>query len=74
MLSYIAGTVKAIGDYPIAWDVVNEAIDDGGGYIRDSPWSKIPDFICKAFKATRTANPNIGRFYNDYGIVYSKQK
>jgi len=74
MHTYIASTVKAIGDYPIAWDVVNEAIDDGSGYIRESPWSKVPDFVCKAFKAARSANPYVGRFYNDYGFTYDAKK
>jgi endo-1,4-beta-xylanase len=69
MTKYITETVKAIGDYPIAWDVVNEAIDDASWkYIKESPWSIIPDYICKAFKAAKAANPNIKMFYNDYNI------
>jgi endo-1,4-beta-xylanase len=74
MLDYINSTVHALGSYPIAWDVINEAINDTNGEIRDSPWKNIPDFICKAFNATRSANPKIGRFYNDFNIITSQKK
>jgi len=71
MLDYINSTVKAVGGHPtIAWDVINEAVsDEASVYIRDSPWNNIPDFICKAFNATRNANPDLGRFYNDFNII-----
>jgi len=70
MLNYIRSTVESVGNDPICWDVVNEALDDNtNNYIRESPWKHIDDFICKAFKATRDASPNIGRFYNDYNIL-----
>ena len=53
-----------------SWDVVNEAIDDGGDYLRKSPWlSSIGgDFIAEAFLAARQADPGAKLFYNDYGI------
>jgi endo-1,4-beta-xylanase len=54
----------------IAWDVVNEAIDDdANNFIKESPWKHVDDFVCKAFKAARTAQPTLGRFYNDYNIL-----
>ena len=28
MGEYITKTVQAVGDYPIAWDVINEAVSD----------------------------------------------
>lgn len=72
MMSYIDDTVKSIGDTPICWDVVNEAIDDNtNNFIKDSPWKPIDDFVCKAFKASRAANSKVGRFYNDYNILAS---
>jgi len=75
MLSYIDSTVKAIGDYPIAWDVINEAIsDEEGVFIRNSPWNNITDFVCKAFNASRNANPKVGRFYNDFNMITSQSK
>jgi len=47
MYSYINKTVRAIGTYPIAWDVLNEYIDDKPNVMyKTSSWSKIPDFAC----------------------------
>ncbi|MCX7049086.1 MAG: endo-1,4-beta-xylanase [Candidatus Sumerlaeota bacterium] len=53
-----------------SWDVVNEAIDDGKGYLRDSKWKKTigEDFIEKAFEFAREADPNAELYYNDYAI------
>jgi len=60
MIDYINETVKAIGDYPLAWDVINEAIDNSPhNYIKESPWTIVDDYICKAFKTAKAANPNI---------------
>lgn len=53
--------------HPFAWDVINEAVTNGpNGIIKDSPWSQIDDFACKAFKKARQVNPNTELFYNDY--------
>jgi endo-1,4-beta-xylanase len=55
-----------------AWDVVNEAIADGGpeNYLRDSLWLQIigPDFIAKAFEYAHEADPDAILRYNDYGL------
>lgn len=53
------------------WDVVNEAISDGGDdVLRKSPWSVIigPDFIEKAFQFAHEADPDAILRYNDYGL------
>jgi endo-1,4-beta-xylanase len=53
------------------WDVVNEAIADGGpDVLRKSPWSVIigPDFIEKAFQYAHEADPDAILRYNDYGL------
>jgi len=53
------------------WDVVNEAISDGGpDLLRKSPWSVIigPDFIEKAFEYAHEADPDAILRYNDYGL------
>lgn len=53
------------------WDVVNEAIADGGDEVlRRSPWSVIigPDFIAKAFEYAHQADPDAALRYNDYGL------
>jgi endo-1,4-beta-xylanase len=51
-----------------AWDVVNEAIDDGSSVYRLSQWYNIcgEDYIFEAFRAARAADPDAKLFYNDY--------
>jgi GH35 family endo-1,4-beta-xylanase/enterochelin esterase-like enzyme len=54
-----------------AWDVVNEALADGGTEVlRDSLWLQIigPDFIAKAFEYAHEADPDAILRYNDYGL------
>ena len=55
-----------------AWDVVNEALADGGGtnVLRNSLWLQIigPDFIAKAFEYAHEADPGAILRYNDYGL------
>ena len=53
------------------WDVVNEAIDDGGtNILRNSLWLQIigPDFIDKAFEYAHEADPDAILRYNDYSL------
>jgi endo-1,4-beta-xylanase len=54
-----------------AWDVVNEAIDDGSSVYRNSQWYAIcgEDFIFEAFKTARAADPDAKLFYNDYTAI-----
>jgi endo-1,4-beta-xylanase len=54
-----------------AWDVVNEALADGGQEVlRDSLWRQIigDDFIAKAFEYAHEADPDAILRYNDYGL------
>ena len=71
MESYIKGVLTFVRDnYPgciYAWDVVNEAIDEGD--LRKSLWTEVVgnDFFIKAFKyARKYADPEVKLFYNDY--------
>lgn len=53
------------------WDVVNEAISDGGtNVLRNTLWLEIigPDFIAKAFQYAHEADPEAILRYNDYGL------
>jgi endo-1,4-beta-xylanase len=53
------------------WDVVNEALADGGREVlRDSPWRRIigDDFLDHAFRFAREADPRAELYYNDYGL------
>jgi len=71
MIAYVTHTVKTVGEYPFAWDAINEAISDlSNETIKTSPWSNIPDFSCKIFKAAKAASGGRQKmFYNDYGII-----
>lgn len=71
MENYIKGVLGFVQEnYPgviYAWDVVNEAINDGG--FRDSLWFKTvgKDFVEMAFTfARKYAAPGVALFYNDY--------
>ncbi len=53
------------------WDVVNEAVAEGGtNMLRNSLWLQIigPDFIAKAFQYAHEADPDAILRYNDYGL------
>lgn len=53
------------------WDVVNEALSDGGtNILRNSLWVQIigPDFIAKAFEYAHEADPDAILRYNDYSL------
>jgi endo-1,4-beta-xylanase len=57
-----------------SWEVVNEAVADGGGKLRDSIWNNQPGiglagiaWIEQAFQWAHQADPAALLFYNDYG-------
>lgn len=58
----------------IGWDVVNEAINDGGNggteNLRNSNWYRTigPDYLTLAFQWAHEADPEAQLYYNDYGI------
>lgn len=54
-----------------SWDVVNEALAEGGYGLRDSPWLQAlgPDYLIEAFRAAETADPEALLFYNDYDLA-----
>lgn len=59
------------------WDVVNEALSDGGADIlRDSPWRRIigDDFLDYAFRYAREADPSAELYYNDYGLEEERKR
>ena len=77
MHDHIATVVGRYKGKVKVWDVVNEAIADGGtNILRDassrppSPWEAIigPDFIAKAFEYAHEADPNAILRYNDYSL------
>ena len=63
---------KVVGRYKgkiSGWDVVNEALNEGGT-LRQSPWMKIigDDYIEKAFRFAHEADPDAELYYNDYSL------
>jgi endo-1,4-beta-xylanase len=59
------------------WDVVNEALSDGGpDLLRDSPWRRIigDDFIDHAFRFAKEADPKAELYYNDYGLENERKR
>lgn len=64
---------KVVGRYKgkvHGWDVVNEAINDSDGSMRQTPWFRIigEDYIEKAFQFAREADPKAELYYNDYSL------
>ena len=67
-----------------SWDVVNEALRDDNGAIRNldvnpgdgSIWRRHlgPDYIARAFQYAHEADPNALLFYNDYGQEWNSVK
>jgi GH35 family endo-1,4-beta-xylanase len=67
--THIETVVKRYADVATMWDVVNEAIGDGGeGLLRDSVYSRTTgiDFIVTAFKAASAKDPDALLIYTDY--------
>ncbi len=69
MIRHIEGVMGHYkgNDTVIAWDVVNEAINNEGTGYWDSPFTKIgQSYVDEAFIAAREVDPNVKLYYNDY--------
>lgn len=53
-----------------AWDVVNEAVSDTEGVLRDTPWLRAlgPGYLRQAFESAHAADPDAELYYNDYNL------
>lgn len=58
-----------------SWDVVNEAFGDDGS-LRPTIWLTHlgRDYVARAFRYAREADPTVKLFYNEYGHEYSAKK
>ncbi|HYD51484.1 MAG TPA: endo-1,4-beta-xylanase [Gemmatimonadaceae bacterium] len=67
---HIANVVGHYRGQLAAWDVVNEAFEDGAAPLRQSVWMQRigRDYIERAFRAARAADPTVALYYNDYNI------
>jgi endo-1,4-beta-xylanase len=68
MKAYIDMVVGRYRGKIAMWDVVNEALGDGKGYLRESGWTRAcgEEFIAKAFEYAHAADPEALLIYNDY--------
>lgn len=68
MKAYIDTVVGRYKGKIAAWDVVNEALDDGKNELRDSGWTRAAgdEFIALAFEYAHAADPAALLIYNDY--------
>jgi endo-1,4-beta-xylanase len=66
---HIRGVAGHYAGRVAAWDVVNEAVADDGGGLRETPFLRGlgPDYIAEAFRLARAADPQARLYYNDYG-------
>lgn len=80
MLGRMENYIKAVFEYldenfpgvVVSWDVLNEAIDDGSNWLRNSNWRKIigDDYPNKAYEfARRYAPEGTKLYYNDYNTA-----
>ena len=80
MENYIRQVMEYMEEnYPgvvVSWDVVNEAVDDGDGQLRSSPWLTVvgEDYLARAFEyARRYAPEGTLLYYNDYNTAYDNK-
>ena len=81
MENYIKGVMEYLKEnYPgvvVSWDVLNEAVDDGSGRLRNSNWKKIigEDYPNYAFAfARKYAEEGTLLYYNDYNTAYANKR
>ncbi|HSD29022.1 MAG TPA: endo-1,4-beta-xylanase [Vicinamibacteria bacterium] len=75
LASHIETLVGRYAGRIASWDVVNEAIADGGG-LRDTYFLRAcgEDHIAEAFRRAHAADPGTRLYYNDYGAERSGRK
>ena len=69
MINHVTQVASHYRGQVMAWDVVNEAVADGGQSLRDSIFYQYigAGYIDDAFRAAHAADPGALLFYNDYG-------
>lgn len=72
MKDHIEKVMNRYKDVVVAWDVVNEAIEDKKNHLlRESKWLKIigEDYIEIAYKHAMKIDPHAQLVYNDYSLI-----
>lgn len=74
--THIANVVGHYAGACYSWDVVNEALSDGNGTLRDSVFSRTlgTDFIPLSFQAAAAADPAARLYYNDFSLEFGGSK
>lgn len=70
---YVEKTVTHFAGKVYAWDVVNEVVNEEGGYRSDKGWKKyydgdLDDLVALAFSTAQRCDPNAELYYNDYNM------
>jgi endo-1,4-beta-xylanase len=75
MRTHIKAVVGRYRGKVVSWDVVNEVLDDGEPYYRESKWMSLagPEFIAEAFKVAHEVDPDALLLYNDYNVELPKK-
>jgi GH35 family endo-1,4-beta-xylanase len=73
---HITGVLNHCRGAVFCWDVVNEGLNDDGGWRENSPWFKMigREYIAHAFRYAHEADPDARLFYNDYGMEQPGRK
>ena len=73
--AHLDATVREHAGRIAVWDVVNEALDEGG-QLKLTPLLRHvgPDHIADAFRAAHRADPAARLFYNDYAVLWPGDK
>jgi endo-1,4-beta-xylanase len=69
MINHVFGEVVHYSGQVAAWDVVNEAVADGGQSLRNTVFYQVlgPGYLDDAFNAAHAADPAARLYYNEYG-------
>ena len=74
---YIAEVAGRYRGRVVGWDVVNEAVAEDGGGLRDCHWSEAlgqEGYIARAFERAKDADPDAVLFLNDYNLENNPAK
>ena len=76
LASHIDTLVGRYAGRVASWDVVNEAVADGGGGLRDTYFLRTcgEDHIAEAFRRAHAADPGARLYFNDYGAERAGRK
>ena len=76
LASHIDTLVGRYAGRVASWDVVNEAVADDGGGLRDTYFLRAcgEDHLAEAFRLAHAADPGARLYYNDYGAERAGRK